>query len=815
MALLCLVLCASLSAPLQLGGSAAIATADRLAWSEDGQTLEASGGVEWVQGPLTVRADSLHYDARSGRATARGHVLFLSFPYLGVADEAELSGDGAEARFKGALFFRKSGISAEALRGLRTLDDVRRLGKTELVVTGRVARRLAADRWEVEDVAFVPCDCDPTQANWKIEAARGNFQAGERAILEWTRVSVHRPPLLGRWVEDVPVLPPLPWMYVPLSPRRSGLLMPKVQGTPLSGLDVEQPLFLALGESHDLTLTPSYLFGAGPSTPGGSLPVFGVRGPRLHAEYRYVPDEESSGRATGALLWDLREQRDPLRPGSAALVPAAGGALAPRTRGARGELSLSHVQSLGGGWAGRADLSAVSDGNYVRDLNPDVLGREAQYLRSTASLSRRGGDGWLGVDVVLRQDLRWGHALLGGDRDLTGAQVPGPSTLQRLPALRAELFERPLAGPLTVAGSASFVRVAPLSGAGGDEGTDGRFDPVRPDVDGTQADGRWQPGEREARMRLDLRPRLAGSWRLGQVASVSSWMAWRQDGWVGESSGQVIHRGYPSAGVQMATRLEGQLGAGAVQTRHVVEPSVALQSIPVVLGAAPAVAYDEVDAAISGPLPLQGVAVLRQRFLQAPSGAERLRVELGQGVDLALGRAADAFARVGADVGPFRLSGTARYDPVRSRWAQLQGTLRVGAPRTGAWVAYERLLLTGSDRTRRGVDELLGRPVLEAELPLMTVAEQLTAGASATFRSGLGLRYEALVGPRPPAVLPAGGFQPIRQQTLAASYGPACDCWRMEGQLVARPNPLVAGAWTWQFGVSLTLAGFGTFGTGG
>ena len=692
---------------------------------------------------------------------------------------------------------------------------MRRLGKTELVVTGRVARRVAEDTWEVEDVAFVPCDCDPTQANWKIEAARGSFQAGERAILEWTRVSVHRPPLVGRWVEDLPVLPPLPWMYVPLSPRRSGLLIPKVVGTPLNGLTVEQPLFVVLGESHDLTLTPSYLFGAAPALPGGPLPPFGVLGPRLHAEYRYVPAEEMSGRATAALLWDLREQRDPLRPASAALFPGQGGVLAPRNRGARGEFSLSHVQAFGGGWAGRADLSAISDGNYVRDLNPDVLGREAQYLRSTAALSRRGGDGWLGVDAVMRQDLRWGYALFGGDRDLTGAELRGPATLQRLPSLRAELLERPLAGPVTLGGSASFVRVAPLSGPGGDEGTDGRFDPGAPDADGSQGDGRLQPGEREARMRLDLRPRLAGSFQLGNVARLAPWAAWRQDAWVGEATGRVDHRGYPSAGVQLASRLEGMLGEGALRTRHLVEPALVLQSIPVVLGAAPAVTYDELDSAVTGARPLQGLALLRQRFVRTATGTDRLDLELGQGVDLAAGRAGDAFARAVAEAGLVRLSGTARYDPNRSRWAQLQAAVQVGTGRNGAWIQYERLLLTGTDRTRRGVDELVGRAVTAAELPGMTVAEQVTAGASAAFSSGLGLRYEALVGPRPPAVLPATGFQPLRQQTLAASYGPACDCWRIEGQLVTRPNPLLAGGWTWQFGVGLTLAGFGTFGTGG
>ena len=121
--LLAALLCASLAAPIPLGeGGAVLASADRLTWSEEGQALDAAGGVEWARGPLTVRADALHHDARTGRTTARGHVLFLSFPYLGVADEAELSGDGKEVRFLGALFFRKSDVSEQALRGLRTLD---------------------------------------------------------------------------------------------------------------------------------------------------------------------------------------------------------------------------------------------------------------------------------------------------------------------------------------------------------------------------------------------------------------------------------------------------------------------------------------------------------------------------------------------------------------------------------------------------------------------------------------------------------------------------------------------------------------------
>ncbi|MEN9797524.1 MAG: hypothetical protein RL653_1220 [Pseudomonadota bacterium] len=792
--------------PLQLGpGKRVLAAADRVAWSEDGQRLEARGAVELVSDSLTVRSDALDYDVGSGEVVARGHVLFVSFPYLGVADEARVDAEGKEAHFKGALFFRKSGVTESALRAARTLDDVRRLGQTELMVSGSAARRLAADTWEVEDVAFTPCDCDPTQASWKIEARRGNFQAGERAILEWTRVSVRNPPLVGAWVQELPVLPPLPWMYVPLSPRRSGLLIPRVQGTPLSGLMVEQPVFWTLGESHDLTLSPAWFF-------GNPASVYGVQGPRLHGEYRYVPSEQTSGRATAALLWDLRTQRDPLRASRAALFPTASGALAERERGLRGEFSASHVQRFGEGWAARADLAAVSDGHYVRDVTPDVLGREAQYLRSAATLSNRGADHWVGMDAVVRQDLRFGHALFGGDRDFRGTEVPGLRTLQRFPAVRAELLERPLAGPVTWSVSSAFVRVAPLWGLTGDEGRDGQLDPLRPDADGSQGDGAFQAGEREARMRLDLLPRVAASGRLGNVASVSSWAAWRQDVWVGEGSGRVDVRGYPLAGLRAESRLVGVFGEGARQVRHVVEPAVELRSLPVVLGAAPAVAYDELDAPAAGPFPLQGIASVRQRLLRA-NGAERARLEVGQGASLAGGRLAESFGRLSLEEGPFRLTGLARFDPVRARWTQLNAGLRIGSSKRGLYATYERLLLSGTERTRRGVDELVGTAAPPGE---PSVADQLNVGGAWAFASGVGLRYDAIFGPLEiPTATSGGTAASFRQQALGLSYGPACDCWRFEGQLVARPNAAVPGGISWQFGLSLTLAGFGTFGTGG
>jgi LPS-assembly protein len=53
-------------------------------------------------------------------------------------------------------------------------------------------------------------------------------------------------------------------------------------------------------------------------------------------------------------------------------------------------------------------------------------------------------------------------------------------------------------------------------------------------------------------------------------------------------------------------------------------------------------------------------------------------------------------------------------------------------------------------------------------------------------------------------------INPLTQQTLGLSYGPACDCWRLEGVLILRRDTGLEFG-----GMSLSVAGFGSFGSGG
>lgn len=796
-----------LSTSVELPSGQTVNLAADYANTVGGSKLSARGNVELSSQNIVVRADELTYDSDTQVVTAKGNVRFFSYPYVGVADEVTVDIDGKEARLSGGLFMKKRGVTAEQLLAAKSVEELKTMGDSQLSVTGTSIRQLANDTFEVENLSFTPCDCDANQITWRVEARKANVQVGERATLTFPVV----------YVKSVPVFA-LPWLYLPVTDRRSGLLVTRPTYTPNNGVSIDQPVFVTLGDSYDTTLTPGYYFGNLGS-------AFGVKGPRLQTEFRYVPSAQTSGRATLGLLYDLRDRRDPTNPGA-----LEGGA--PRTRGLRLEGSLAHDQDLGDGWRDRVDASFVSDAYYPKDLTADILARENQYLRSTGVIFRRSTDAWVGLDVALRQDLRWGYSLWDTDRNAAGTPVRGPNTLQRLPALSLVIPERKIAGPLNAGISASLVRIAPVFGGTGDEGRDGRFlspssqGPIAGyDCDGSQGNRRYDgpgallcdgisnpviaPGEREARMRLDVNPRISADLNLARFATVTPYAFFREDVYYGEATGTFGQRGYPAAGAAATTELSRIYGWKTFQFRHAITPVAEVRYVPFFVGMTPGRPYDEVDAALPGPI-LQGVAEIRQQLMRK-NGAEyheSLRFDLGQGFDFMNNRAADTYARLGFDSAPAHLSAVARYDLKSRRMTQVSASASVDDGRGDAvYSSYDLLLLDGPDRVRRGIDALVGAPVAVTALdpnPSNVYAEQITAGIRFGLKSGFGARYEAIINPRQPS-----NESPIRQQIVGVSYGPACDCWRLEGQAVLRPNTPI------QFGLNFSISRFGSFGTGG
>ena len=771
--------------------------ADQLLYEPAKETLVARGHTTLRTERVLLRADELIYDQANQQAYAKGNVMLVSGLLVAVADEIRLDIRSLEARVVGGLFLRKKNVTPEQLLQAKTPQELKKMGETVLTLTGSRIKRVGANQFQVDDLSFTPCDCDPTEPSWRMEARRADVELGERAILAFPTVYVYQVPIF--W---------LPWLYLPLSDRRTGLLIPRPSYSALNGFSLEQPVFVTFGDSYDATFTPGYYA-------GGRDPSFGIAGGRLHTEFRYAPSERTSGRATVGLLYDRNRRRDPIEPS----LQVDG------RRGLRGEASWQHTQDLGHGWRDRIDAGFVSDGYYLRDVTADVLARQAEYLRSTAVLSRGDEVGWLGVDAVFRQQIwadtqKLGFDIFRANQLDNGEKVRGPRPFARFPALTYAIPERPVAGPIWAALRAEYARLAPMGATFGDEGKDGVFratqvkvrNPTDSAYDPDQGDGLFEPGEREARDRLDLNPRLSLPFGAGRFARFTPYLAARETAYFGEVTGSAAQRAYLLAGASASTTLVREFRAGTV--RHAITPYAEVRAVPWIAGGVPggpALAYDEIDLAVPPSRFLQGIAEIRQElgFRGGGSYHDLLRLDLGQGFDLRSWRVADTYLRTNFHEGWVGLFGVARYDLPARRFSQISATLAVDDRRGNAVsVSYDRLLDVGSDPLRAGIDELVGRP-LSLEPGQSGQAEQLVGGIRTTFPFGLGVRYEAVVQP--------AAERKIAQQLIGLSYGPGCNCWRLEVHAWLRPAPagVLGTGVTPDVGASLSLQQFGSFGAGG
>ncbi|MFZ5471988.1 MAG: LPS-assembly protein LptD [Myxococcota bacterium] len=766
----------------------------------EGKHARARGNaVLRVQGAV-VRANEILYDQTNEVASAKGNVRLVTTVnglYAAVAEHVTVKvedGIPVEVSVSGGLVMQKRNVSAEQLLAAQSAEELRDLGITSLILSGTRLTRRGASEWAVEELSFTPCDCDLKKPSWRIGASSANIDVeGEHATLWFPRVYLDPLPF--------PVLA-LPWVYLPLSERRTGLLVPKPSFSSLNGFSLEQPVFFALGRSYDLTLTPGYFFGA--KGKDGNDTYSGIRGPRLSSEFRYVPSQQTNGRVTFGTLLDQKARRDPLTG-----APLAG------ARGLRFEGSLQHAQDLGAGWHDRADVSVVSDGFYVRDLTADVVARESEYLRSTGVLFHRGVDHYLGLDVGLRQELRSGYHFFEDDLSSAGEVLRGPNTFHRLPGVLLSLPEQRVAGPLRLGLRTEFVRLAPFVGVTSDETSGAPYD--------GRGDRVFQPGERQARDRLDLMPRVSATLVGGRFGRLTPYAAYRQDFYFGEYDRAVRGRGYPLGGVVLDSEVSRVFGEGQGSLRHLVAPTLELRYVPRVFGHQP-VPYDEIDLALSGKSRmLQLVAEMRQRLLRKEGlvARELVRLDLGQGFDLldrqGIGPLADTFARLSTSYGWLGLSVLGRYDAAQGRVTQLAASLHLDTGRGHTlWAGYDKLFNQGSDRSRRGIDLLVGSPSDPALAP--AYAEQLTAGARVAFKFGLTAQYDLLLGRERFEVGGAEQFKlSLRQHGVGVSYGPACDCWRLGLHAVQRPDVRAPRYLLTRpdLAATLSITRFGSFGTGG
>ncbi len=821
-------------------------TAETLVHDTAANRSNAIGKAKLVSTNAAINADRILYDRNEHAATAVGNVVARLFDsgsntVVITADVLSLRFDGDEVDelyFLDGQAVSKKGATHQQMLDATTPDLAKKTGITALLLTGNHLKRVDDHRWHIDSLDLVPCECNFDKPSWKIHATSATIDnKNERASI-WNATI---------WVYGVPMPIWFPWLSLPLTDRATGLLFPKPNFSGLNGWSLEQPIFVTLGRSADLTLTPGYFFGSQPFSLGGNPPTYletpdGIKGPRLQTEFRYTPTKRIVGRVNLGLFYDFKHVRDPVSPL----------ATLDQIRGLRAEGSWFHLQDFGDGVGLRVEGFMQSDGRIQTDLLTDVIARQAGYLRSSAALTRRTTNSLLGLDVVLRQDIVYGYNLFTSTPRPLSSTAPalGPNPIQRWPALTFALPMRRLGdSPVWFDLHAEAVRHAPLTGQTGDEGTlanEGRlgdnelsecarermyFVPsVAPSTCKTplklgMGDGVYQVGEREARDRVMLFPRLFAAWHPGGAVSLTTWAGYRQAVYLGELSGRTSQRGYGLLSARAETELGRSFFDGSV--RHSITPIAEVRAVPFVTqrassGEASPAPYDEIDLAIPSMAGarVQAITELRQRLVNR-AGREFLRLEVGQGYNLVAPESGvtglgETYGRIAISAWWLSASATARFDPVLARATRLAGGWGLEDGRgDGVSMGYENVLDDGTSRTRQPIDLLFGNRV---PLTAQSRAQLVSGGAHARF-GPVALRYDVLFldhvwgsVPRPISTKLTFAYQ-----TVAVGFTPACDCWRVDLSVTNRllftptvPDGYLGGP---EFFFNFTASRFGSFGS--
>lgn len=330
-------------------------------------------------GDRILYADEVRVDLQAREFVASGNVLLVEGPNRLEADRLEYNyGTNLGVLHNARGFFAPS----TSFRGL----EVRKVGERE---------------YRILQGAYTSCRVCLPQADprsWELR--------GEEVTLVQDEVFTARH--ATAWVGDALPVFYVPALSVPLGPRRSGFLLPRLGYGDKNGFTYRQPFYWAISESQDATLHGTFR---------------SRRGFELGAAYRYILSPRAAGQWSGAYLRDREKD------------------LAGRNRW---EIHGQHDQLFSPTLSLKADINFQSDSSLGRDFADRSLVERTQRTLQT--------------NVFLTQAAEPYNALVRADvnRDLVNTQ---DTRLLRLPEVRFHLFDRAVLGlPLTLGGlgSASF-----------------------------------------------------------------------------------------------------------------------------------------------------------------------------------------------------------------------------------------------------------------------------------------------------------------------------------------------------------------------
>lgn len=522
--------------------------------------------------PFDITADTVEYDRDRNLYTGRGNVRISQPGRTLTADWVSFSETTRQGVASGNVVIVEGGdtLTASFLQfDVDSMEGVVFDGKLDarashFKMDGREVQKTGESTYVFREGVFTSCRCpDPTDRDpWSIRAEEADLEIGGYGTAKNSTFEVLGVPVI--W---------LPWMIYPLkTERETGLLFPEIAVSGRNGAQIGLPFFWAATDELNLLLTPEYL---------------AERGFKPKVAGEYVIGQESGGRFFGSFIHDTKiEEGDPSTPFSPDRWAGTGYA----------------DQFLPGGWRAKIDATFVSDNSYTFDFNELSEFRPDRFLESRGFVENRlGPSGRVGVG---------GAALLRDDQQNPDDTDRDRFVFHRLPELDVEslpmhLFGLPLVASLgadysyfrpwkradkeltsaIVGGSdAQFLDTGIDATQQGDErGPDGTYGGPDPHGDdfltagGPEGDGLFQEGEplNDIGHRIQLTPRLAAPFRLGEALEVLPEVGWHQTLWQSAQQG-FAERGFATGRLDLRTRLRGAFEApfGLGPVTHLVEPRI-------------------------------------------------------------------------------------------------------------------------------------------------------------------------------------------------------------------------------------------------
>lgn len=716
--------------------------ADRITYAWQAQLVRLEGHVVARRGGGILRAGSGSLDRAHGVLKLEGGVLGVQGRQVFLADAAIVDLNAHSAELTKAVLY---------LKVLPANPDQPRAGANALTLHGSRVRQLSGGRYLAEQVTLTPCDC----------AGNPDYELlANSAEIDGDRAHLHGVDLRFAFGGTIPLFP----LSLPLTGRQSGLLAPQPGFGGPTGFRWAQPVFLTLGPSYDLTLTPGWNTGGG--SHGSDPGLRSIKGPFLGSEFRYAPVPGTTGSLSLDLFDDL-DQHD-----------SSGGR---GYRGLRGVGHLAHRTGSGGAVFAIQGVAA-SDVMAVRDQTAQSIETTFDLFTTDVGFWRARGPVTVGADATLMQDMRIAP---GVDRTLSGG---AGTTFQRLPALFAQIAPVE-SGRATFSLEASAVQFArfgrpdPREVAQGFSQTDRAvnlppIDPAQSSVDAS----------RSPALRVDLAPRMTLSAARTLPVEMQLMAGGRVDGWIVEgASDRNRARAYALFGARAAAPLERRFGG----VLHRIEPALEVRALSKSLQAGgppfgdltdaggpqfasrpdtaqqgltadpassisgvPAArrAYDEIDFAAPVSGAVEATASLSQSLWTKPGGkpGRIVRFDLLQDALLWAGgaraRMGEGSAVAGVQFGPGNVQGAVRYDWALRHVSAFGASAGVRDARGDEMHASVDMLRgSSSERLRAGIDELFSAARFANGAAALTGSAR--AGASGPLPLNFRLAYDLVYTP--------------------------------------------------------------------